>query len=111
MRRQHDWMDPKAADRVVASLAAARPPLTPGDLRVLYTPDAGHYPQIDQPATFVCQVVEAVEAHLPAGAAAAVRAAAAALPRGRGAADTKAELEAEMAANPAAAEVHVASDM
>lgn len=118
----HDWMDPKAAARVCEALKAepgrakngGDGRLTPADRRVIFTPNAGHYPYIDQPGAFLENVVEACEGFLPAAAAAAVRQAALAhpfLPQPGAAVDTREEMEAEMKANPAAAETRVATDM
>lgn len=45
----HDWMDPKAAARVVESLSGQREALVASDLKILTTPNAGHYPFMDQP--------------------------------------------------------------
>jgi pimeloyl-ACP methyl ester carboxylesterase len=42
-------MDVKAAHRLVAAMSEHRAPAFPGDLEVLVTPDAGHYPALDQP--------------------------------------------------------------
>ena len=115
---EHDWMDPKAAARTNDKLGAARTArgdadrLAAGDLRVLTTPNAGHYPFIDQPGAFLENLLEAVGEYLPAAAVARVRAAAAKMPLTTApSTDTKAELEAEMKSNPAAAEAHVAADM
>ena len=44
----HDWMDPKAAKRVVDTLAKSRDPSVPSDHDIVFTPNAGHYPFIDQ---------------------------------------------------------------
>ena len=88
--------------------------LAPSDRRVLFTPNAGHYPYIDQPGAFLENVLDACEGYLPAAAVAAVKEAAAKrpfLPQPGAAADTLEEMEAEMAANPAAAETRVATDM
>lgn len=38
---EHDWMDAKAARRLVEALAKHRPAAFPGDLKVMVTPDAG----------------------------------------------------------------------
>ena len=46
---EHDWMDVKAARRVTASMAEQREQAFKADLKVMVTPDAGHYPAIDQP--------------------------------------------------------------
>lgn len=44
------------ARRLVAAVAQHRKPAFPGDLQVLVTPDAGHYPAIDQPGSVLHQV-------------------------------------------------------
>ncbi len=44
-----DWMDQRAAERVVAAMAKHRDAKFPADLKVMITADAGHYPAIDQP--------------------------------------------------------------
>ena len=59
-------------------------------------------------------MLEACGAYLPSAAAQRVRQAAAKhpfRPQADAAGDTKAELEAEMKSNPAAAEAHVATDL
>ena len=42
-------MDVKAARRVTASMVEQREQAFKADLKVMVTPDAGHYPAIDQP--------------------------------------------------------------
>ena len=49
-------MDAKAAARLVSAMSAQRAPAFKSDLRVVTTPDAGHYPAIDQPSTVLRQL-------------------------------------------------------
>lgn len=118
---QYDWMDPKAAARVCDSLekeesraASASAKLAAKDRRIIYTPNAGHYPFIDQPGVFLLNILEACEEYLPAAAVARMKKAATRHPyhpEASAANDTKAEMDAEMERNPAAAETRVATDM
>lgn len=104
-------MDAKAARRLAAAIAAHRQPAFKGDLQVLITPDAGHYPAIDQPGAVLRQLADACS-YLPEAACAAMRAEAARLPRhGRVVSDSQAALAAEMEVNPVAAAAHEASEM
>lgn len=45
----HPTPPSQAAKRVVDSIAAQRKPLGPSDQQILFTPNAGHYPFMDQP--------------------------------------------------------------
>lgn len=38
---EHDWMDAKAARRLVEAISKHRAAAHPGDLKVMITPDAG----------------------------------------------------------------------
>jgi pimeloyl-ACP methyl ester carboxylesterase len=119
----HDWMDPNAAARVCASLEneATRVAtnknkkiLAEQDRKVLFTPNAGHYPYIDQPGSFLENLIEACEEYLPIDAVARMKTAALRhpfLPGPDAAMDTKEEMEASMKENPAAAEARIATDM
>ena len=117
----HDWMDPKAAVRVCESLkneenrsTTKERKLAGPDRRVIYTPNAGHYPFIDQPGVFLENVLEACEGYLTVDMVQKVKAVAAKMPfrpQPSAAMDTKAEMDAEMENNPAAAETRVATDM
>jgi abhydrolase domain-containing protein 5 len=140
----HDWMDPKAGARVCASLETEKTRVEKGrnnhdisgggggttntattknirknvlsqqDRRVIFTPNAGHYPYIDQPGAFIENLIEACEEYLPVDAVERMKVAAQKHPflPGVGAAmDTKEEMEKQMKENPAAAEAHIATDM
>ena len=119
---QYDWMDPKAAARVCNSLekeesrgaAGNGGKLAEKDRQIIYTPNAGHYPFIDQPGSFLLNILEACEEYLPAAAIAKMKEAAERhpfRPEFSAANDTKAQMDAEMESNPAAAETRVATDM
>jgi hypothetical protein len=107
-------MDPKAASRVVEKIRAVQPgrPKT-ADLRILFTPNAGHYPFIDQPGVFLDQIIEACDDYLSEEAKMKMKKAAARHPflPTPAAGDTKEELEEEMQRNPAEAEAHVVTDL
>jgi abhydrolase domain-containing protein 5 len=112
----HDWMDPKAASRAIEAIQSHQPQRehgAPSDLRVLYTPNAGHYPFIDQPGVFLKQILETCGHLIPSHAISKVESAAKRHPYqpAPAAGDTKADLDEEMRTNPAAAEAHVATDM
>lgn len=109
-----DWMDPRAAHRVTSTLKSVRGHIDgiESDLKVLMTPNAGHYNFMDQPGVFLEQILESVGQYLSVSQRQAVVKAAAKWPfRPSPAADTAAELKEEMDRNPAAAEAHVATDM
>lgn len=107
-----DWMDPKAAERVVASIKDARGSKSPGDLKVIMTPSAGHYPFLDQPGIFLHDLLDACGHHLPVDLRNSVKKVADKHPLVTGAPfDTKEEMDKEMKSDPAAAEAHMASDM
>jgi abhydrolase domain-containing protein 5 len=118
----NDWMDPKAAARVCASLenettrvaTNGQNVLTAQDRKVLFTPNAGHYPYIDQPGAFIENLIEACEDYLPKDAVERMKIAAQRhpfIPGPDAAMDTKEELDKEMKENPAAAEARIATDM
>lgn len=118
MYGEHDWMDPKAAERVIEKIQEAQPErgaLVAGaaDLRVLYTPNAGHYPFIDQPGVFLNQIIETCDGYLSDEAKMKIKKVAARHPfvATPVAGDTKEELAEEMRRNPAEAEAHVATDL
>lgn len=109
-------MDPKAASRAIEAIQSHQPHRehgSPSDLRVLYTPNAGHYPFIDQPGVFLKQILETCGHLMPSHAISKVETAAKRHPYqpAPAAGDTKADLDEEMRTNPAAAEAHVATDM
>ncbi|GAB4823981.1 hypothetical protein N2152v2_011027 [Parachlorella kessleri] len=108
----HDWMDPKAAKRVVDTLAKSRSPSVPSDHDIITTPNAGHYPFIDQPGIFLSQVGQACHSYLPAAAQQRLAAAAqqqpfCSMPK----ADSDVQLAKEMEENPAEAEAHIAAEL
>ena len=126
----HDWMDPKAAARVCASLEkepsrnadnnsdkkypGRKNVLAAQDRKVIFTPNSGHYPYIDQPGSFIENIIEACEEYLPEDAKERMKIAAQRhpfLPAPEAAMDTKEEMDAEMKENPAAAETRIATDM
>lgn len=138
----HDWMDPKAAARVCASLEneatrvekssaprgggrgvgteninssqKRKNVLAAQDRKVLFTPNAGHYPFMDQPGAFLENIIEACEEYLPVDAIERIKVAAQRhpfLPAPEAAMDTKEEMEESMKENPAAAETRIATDM
>ena len=118
---EFDWMDPKAAARVCSVLesqpgrtSTAANKLAKKDREIIFTPNAGHYPFIDQPGVFIENVLEACEEYLPVECVARMKQAAALHPfvADRAAAmDTREEMEAELKKNPAAAETTMATDM
>jgi len=84
------------------------------DRKVLFTPNAGHYPFMDQPGAFLENIIEACEEYLPADAIERMKVAAQRhpfLPAAEAAMDTKEEMETSMKENPAAAETRIATDM
>ncbi|PRW58725.1 putative 1-acylglycerol-3-phosphate O-acyltransferase [Chlorella sorokiniana] len=109
---EHDWMDAKAGRRVVAALSKQRAAAHPGDLKVMITPDAGHYPAIDQPRGVLLQLADACGSYLPAAAREALLAEAGRqLPHAAVQSDSKEELEREMGRNPLEAAAHEASEL
>lgn len=109
---EHDWMDVKAARRLTAAMAQHRGPKFPADMRVLVTPDAGHYPAIDQPGSVLRQLAETCDAYLPPAAKEALLAAARRQPfHGAVKTDAAGAVEAEMASNPLEAAAHEASEL
>jgi len=115
----NDWMDPKAAERAMKRLAAAREArgepkkMAEADLRVIFTPNAGHYNFIDQPGVFLENLLESVGQYLPGPAVSRVKAEAAKMPFAAVPvvlSDAK-EIEKELEKNPAAAEAHVVTDL
>jgi len=84
------------------------------DRKVLFTPNAGHYPFMDQPGAFIENIIEACEEYLPVDAIERMKVAAQRhpfLPGPEAAMDTKEEMETAMKNNPAAAETRIATDM
>ena len=105
-------MDVRAARRLVDTVAKHRSPRFAGDLKVLVTPDAGHYPAIDQPLSVLRQLATACESYLPPAAKEALLAAAARQPPHRAAkGDSSEELERELERNPLQAAAHEASEL
>ena len=61
-------MDVKAARRATASMAEQREQAFKADLKVMVTPDAGHYPAIDQPGGWLLPAGAMLGLHGPAAA-------------------------------------------
>ncbi|KAL4445756.1 hypothetical protein ABPG77_008955 [Micractinium sp. CCAP 211/92] len=107
-----DWMDQRAAERVVAAMAKHRDAKFPADLKVMITADAGHYPAIDQPGTVLRQLATACGSYLPPAAREAMLAAAKQLPaHGAALGDSADALAREMRDNPLQAAAHEASEL
>eukprot|EP00887_Chlorella_sp_A99_P004751 scaffold4.g4751.t1 len=117
---EQDWMDSRWGERLAKALRATREPAFEADLQVLKTPNAGHYPFMDQPGIFLKQaralagrlVAQACASYLPAAARERMLSAAAALPRweepGR---DEAAGMAEELGRSPVEAEAHVATEL
>ena len=108
-----DWMDPKAAKRLLNRVRDARQrKLVESDLKVLTTVSAGHYPFLDQPGAFLMNILDTCGCYLSHEARKKIERIAQEYPvLSLPAMDTEEQLRKEFAKDPATAEVHIASDL
>jgi hypothetical protein len=108
-----DWMDPKAAERLINRVRNARRlELVESDLQILTTVSAGHYPFLDQPGAFLMNILDTCGCYLSFEARKKVEKLAQQYPvLSVPAMDTEDQLRKEFDEDPAAAEAHIASDL
>ncbi|KAI8111275.1 hypothetical protein M9434_004847 [Picochlorum sp. BPE23] len=109
---KQDWMDPKAAQRLIQRIQNNREKILEGDMDLNTTENAGHFPFLDQPGEFLRGMVSVCGSHLSEKGIRSVLEAADEFPlEDSSAIDTKSQMQKEMKSNPAAAEAHIATDL